>query len=195
MGVSKLSKNVIAYRIGHHSNEYPIFDSGGSIIYPGRWNRKNKVIYAASNYSLALLEKLVHCNTGLVPKNQQWIEITIPSATSYETITTYSFPDWNVEKETQKYGDEWLESKRTCIMFVPSIIARVENNILINDEHPEFGNIGASLHQPVVWDERLSIAFSNDGLIGETNYLSFIQRFNRWQQKHSSRRTSNKHFR
>jgi hypothetical protein len=32
---------------------------------------------------------------------------------------------------------------------VPSIVARVESNVLINPEHPEFGRITHGLHQPV----------------------------------------------
>jgi len=39
---------------------------------------------------------------------------------------------------------------------VPSIVARLDMNILINPDHPEFGNIAPpTLHMPVWWDERL----------------------------------------
>jgi RES domain-containing protein len=34
-------------------------------------------------------------------------------------------------------------------------VARIENNILINPEHPEFPRITHGLHQPVWWDLRL----------------------------------------
>lgn len=41
---------------------------------------------------------------------------------------------------------------------MPSVVARMDKNILINPEHPEFGRITVSLHQPVWWDERLFAA-------------------------------------
>jgi RES domain-containing protein len=155
VSASVLERIIKAYRIGEHSNRYPIFDDLGSKIVPGRWNNKYPVIYTASNYSLAMLEKLVHCNTGDIPEQQQWIEITIPNGVSYETVTLYSLKQWHNSKITRKFGDTWLKSQRSCILFVPSIISPTENNILINKSHPEFEQITTSINQPVVWDKRL----------------------------------------
>ena len=44
---------------------------------------------------------------------------------------------------------------RALILIVPSVVARLDNNILINPAHPEFRSVEASLHQPVFWDRRL----------------------------------------
>jgi RES domain-containing protein len=41
---------------------------------------------------------------------------------------------------------------------VPSIVARIEMNFLLNPQHPEFPMISTSLHQPVWWDKRLFAA-------------------------------------
>lgn len=160
MNASILDRTLKAYRIGIHSNCYPIFDGTGSKLYPGRWNENYLVIYSGSNYSLALLEKLVHSNTGDIPQHQQWIEITIPIGTSYETVTTYSLPNWKQSSVSKAFGDNWLKSKRSCILIVPSAIAPVENNILINESHESFSKIEISLNQPVIWDRRLF--FSGD---------------------------------
>lgn len=160
MNASILDRTLKAYRIGIHSNCYPIFDGTGSKLYPGRWNENYPVIYSGSNYSLALLEKLVHSNTGDIPQHQQWIEITIPVGTSYETVTTYSLPNWKQSSVSKAFGDNWLKSKRSCILIVPSAIAPVENNILINESHESFSKIEISLNQPVIWDRRLF--FSGD---------------------------------
>ncbi|MEO0012917.1 MAG: hypothetical protein RLZZ535_1306 [Cyanobacteriota bacterium] len=160
MNASILDRTLKAYRIGIHSNRYPIFDGTGSKLYPGHWNENYPVIYSGSNYSLALLEKLVHSNTGDIPQHQQWIEITIPVGTSYETVTTYSLPNWKQSSVSKAFGDNWLKSKRSCILIVPSAIAPVENNILINESHESFSKIEISLNQPVIWDRRLF--FSGD---------------------------------
>jgi RES domain-containing protein len=39
--------------------------------------------------------------------------------------------------------------------MVPSVATRIERNILMNQEHPDFGRIRASEALPVRWDERL----------------------------------------
>lgn len=156
MNASVLDRTVKAYRIGAANNKYPIFDGTGSIMYPGRWNTSRcRVIYAAEHYSTALLEKLVHSNTGKIPNNQQWIEITIPAGTTYEMVTTYSLAGWKDSNITKEFGDKWLEEKRSCILFVPSIVAPLDNNILINEFHPQFYTIEISLNRPVIWDKRL----------------------------------------
>ena len=95
------------------------------------------------------------CNTGKIPKNQQWIEITIPAGTTYEVVTTYSLTNWNDANVSKEFGDLWLTEKRSCILYVPSIIAPVDNNILINEFHPQFLDLSIGLNQPVIWDKRL----------------------------------------
>ena len=56
---------------------------------------------------------------------------------------------------SQEFADKWLLEKRSCILFVPSIVAPLVDNILINEFHPEFANLSTSLNQPVIWDRRL----------------------------------------
>jgi RES domain-containing protein len=59
------------------------------------------------------------------------------------------------------YGEQWHHQKRSLLLFVPSVVARLERNILINPDHPEFGRIAMpTLHTPVWWDARL---FSDTG--------------------------------
>jgi RES domain-containing protein len=38
---------------------------------------------------------------------------------------------------------------------IPSYVAWVERNIVLNPAHPEFPQVATSLHEPVWWDERL----------------------------------------
>ena len=159
MSASVLDRTVRAYRICAANNKYPLFDGMGSIFFPGRWNTAaNRVIYSAEHYSTAVLEKLVHSNTGKIPDNQQWIEITIQAGTTYEVVTTYNLSNWNNSDISKQFGDCWLAEKRSCILFVPSIVAPLDNNILINEFHPQFANLRTSLNHPVIWDKRLFLA-------------------------------------
>jgi RES domain-containing protein len=114
------------------------------------------MIYTSEHYSTAMLEKLVHGN-GRLPANQHFIEIKILPGVTYEVFSQPHHPDWDAEDclVAKAYGAEWLASKRSLILIVPSIAARMESNILINDAHPEAGKITHGLHQPIWWDKRL----------------------------------------
>ncbi|MBL8651390.1 MAG: hypothetical protein EKK31_05010 [Hyphomicrobiales bacterium] len=152
-----LDRTLTAYRIGDPAGAYPIFDAIGSTIAPGRWNTPGSpVIYAAEHFSTALLEKLVH-GSGRLPPNQHYIEITIPRGLSYEVFSPPSLPGWDAMPATvsKTFGEKWCLERRSAILIVPSVIARLDNNMLINPAHPEFSTIASGLHQPVYWDRRL----------------------------------------
>jgi RES domain-containing protein len=152
-----LDRTLTCYRIGDPAGAYPIFDATGSRLAPGRWNTDTTpVIYAAANYSTAMLEKLVH-GAGRLPPNQHYIAIIIPRGLTYEVLNTAALPGWDAADESvsQAYGSAWVREARSVILIVPSVVARVDDNVLINPAHPEFRHITTSLHQPVYWDRRL----------------------------------------
>ncbi len=66
-------------------------------------------------------------------------------------------PGWDAARPSasQTYGEAWQTSRRSLLLLVPSVVARMELNVLINPEHAEFPRITHSLHQPVWWDRRL----------------------------------------
>jgi RES domain-containing protein len=153
-----LDRVLICYRIGDPNGAYAIFDAAGSRLYPGRWNtRASPMIYASEHYSTALLEKLVH-GSGRLPPNQHYIEITIPNGVGYEVLDPASLPGWDDAgcAVSQAFGEAWQKSRRSLVLIVPSVVARLDSNILINPESPEFPRINrVSLHRPVWWDRRL----------------------------------------
>ena len=123
----------------------------------GRWHEAgDAVIYAAEHYSTALLEKLAHWN-GILPPNQHFIEVTIPAGTSYEVVTADILPDWFTTSgiAARRFGHQWYEEKRSAILLVPSVVARVERHVVINSRHADFNRLTAGLETPVWWDRRL----------------------------------------
>jgi RES domain-containing protein len=147
-----------AYRIA--DSRFPIFSGQGSAPYGVRWNSPgNAVIYAAETYAGALLECLAHTGIGSIPRHQAWIEITIPAGVTVETVDPSALRGWDDESLTisQAHGDEWFRSKRSCLLVVPSVVSRVENNVLIHTGHPQFRKIKCSAQKPVQWDERLFV--------------------------------------
>ena len=123
----------------------------------GRWHEAGaEVIYVSENYSTAMLEKLAYWN-GALPPNQHFIEITIPGGISYEVVTADTLPDWfkpNGEA-ARRFGREWYGEDRSAILIVPSVVAGMERNVVINRRHPHFHGLTIGLETPVWWDRRL----------------------------------------
>jgi RES domain-containing protein len=147
------------YRIGDPAGAYPIFDPTGSKIAPGRWNTPaSPMIYTSEHYSTAMLEKLVH-GSGMLPPNQHYIGILLQPGLSYEELDTAALPAWADPAPSfasKTYGEAWYQQQRSLLLFVPSVVARLEFNILINPSHPEFPSVQAPpRHHPVWWDTRL----------------------------------------
>ena len=157
MSVEKTDRVLTCYRIGDPDGTFPIYDAEGARVYPGRWNtHTSPIIYTSEHYSTAMLEKLVHANLVL-PANQHFIAITIPHGVSYEFFQTAAHSGWESRNETicKAFGQNWYDQKRSAILIVPAIPARLERNFLINPTHPDSGAITHALPEPVWWDERL----------------------------------------
>jgi RES domain-containing protein len=152
-----LDRTLISFRIGDPAGAHPIFDATGSSLAPGRWNTLGSpLIYSSEHYSTALLEKLVR-GSGRLPPSQHYVQITIPRGLSYEVFSPLSLPGWDSLPPTvsRQFGEQWSDQKRTLVLIAPSVVARLDNNIMINQAHAEFQLVEASLHQPVFWDRRL----------------------------------------
>jgi RES domain-containing protein len=151
-----LDRVVRCYRIGDPAGAYPIFDATGSKLFPGRWNTQTSpMLYTSEHYSTAMLEKLVH-GSGHLPPNQHFIEITIPNGATYEYVTPSHLPGWDEEtgNTSRAFGAQWQSEKRSLLLFVPSVVARLERNILINPDHLEFHQVTTGIAQPIWWDSR-----------------------------------------
>ena len=103
-----------------------------------------------------MLEKLVH-GSGQMPPNQHSVEITIPSGLSYEEVTFNGLTNWDNQdrKVSREFGEQWFITQRSLVLLVPSVVARMERNILINPFHPDFSSVTHGIAEPVRWDERL----------------------------------------
>jgi RES domain-containing protein len=144
-----------AFRIA--DGRHPIFDDSGAMLHGARWNSpRRRVIYAAETYAGALLEVLVHASGG-VPRNQVYIEIEIPASISIEEVNSHDVPGWDARsfEASRAFGDRWYGERRTAVLLVPSLVTRVERNIVVNQAHPDSVRIHFSQPMPVRWDARL----------------------------------------
>ncbi len=152
-----LDRVLTCYRIGDPNGEFPIYDARGSALYPGRWNTADvPVIYTAEHYSTAMLEKLIGGN-GRIPPNQHYIEITIPPGIAYEVVTKDHLSGWDTPDPSvsRTLGATWVREGRSAILLVPSYVARLDRNVIINPMHDDAKKITTSLAEPVWWDDRL----------------------------------------
>ena len=176
-----LAEAMRAYRIGDPQGSYPIWSTAGAERVSGRWHEAGaEVICASEHYSTALLEALAHWN-GVLPANQRFVEITIPRGTRYELVPNKrergrpalvegkmpslpgklasgdTVPNWfhRIGEASRRFGREWFAENRSAILIVPSLVARMENNVVINARHPDFGGLKVGPETPVLWDERL----------------------------------------
>ncbi|OAP40338.1 RES family NAD+ phosphorylase [Sinorhizobium americanum] len=157
MTAQVLDRTLSSFRIGDPNGAYPIFDATGSTIATGRWNAPGTpVIYTSEHYSTAVLEKLVH-GSGRLPPNQHYVQVTIPRGVTYEVFSTAAMAGWDSMPAvaSKEFGEAWCLQKRSALLIVPSVVARLDQNIIINPAHPDFPRITVSLHQPVYWDKRL----------------------------------------
>jgi RES domain-containing protein len=160
MTAQRLDRVLTAYRIGDPHGAFPIFDATGAKLYPGRWNTAaSPMIYASQHYATAMLEKLAN-GSGSLPPNQHFIEIVIPNGIPYELLEPASLPGWDAPTfgASSAFGAAWQGSKRSLLLIVPSVVARMEQNFLLNPEHRDFPRIAHGLHRPVWWDRRLFAA-------------------------------------
>jgi len=146
------------YRIA--DKRHPIWDGTGAALVGGRWNSPGRpAIYGALNYACAMLETLAHAGIGRVPGTQQFVIAEVPDDNALiERHGPASLPaGWDAEdsRVARVFGDDWLASRRTLVLVVPSVVARLEYNAVINPAHPDFSRLRVSVPAPVVWDQRL----------------------------------------
>jgi len=153
----RLDRTLACFRIGDPQGVFPIVNAEGSRLYPGRWNWPDTpVIYASEHYSTAMLEKLVH-GAGRLPPHQHYVRVTIPRGCTYEIATKDAVPGWDAADAgpSRDYGAAWVREQRSLILLVPSFVARLERNVVINPAHAEFSELETELPEPVWWDRRL----------------------------------------
>ncbi len=105
-----------------------------------------------------MLEILVHSNIGRIPTTHCYVTADVPEGLTVEYRDDSNLPDgWNSENSTvaRDFGDLWLKESRSAILIVPSVIAKLDKNALVNPVHPESKQLIVSEPQKIIWDKRL----------------------------------------
>jgi RES domain-containing protein len=129
------------------------FSGEGARLAGGRWNSPGRrVVYTSATTSLALLETLVHADLALHPHY-----VAIPVSFDSALVTRPPRDDlpatWRalpIPVEVQRIGDDWLESGRSSVLEVPSVIVPHESNFILDPTHPDFESV--AIGQPIRLD-------------------------------------------
>ena len=142
---SRLETVRYAYRIV--SSRYPPFDGAGAYRWGSRWvSPGRQVVHAAETYSLAVLENLVHWQSGTLPSDLVCVRITIPGDVGQELADEVD-PALLIAHDyraTRRVGDDWYERGASAVLWVPSVVSPYESNVLCNQRHADFSRIVVS---------------------------------------------------
>lgn len=128
--------------------------AGGRFNSPGR-----PVVYTSASLALAELEILVNLPTDRLLASYVAFRAHVPDP-HVMTLDRAALPEnWRKNPAPQSVralGDEWLRAKSTLALRVPSAVVPREHNVLINPEHPDFGDV--TIEGPVdpALDDRLT---------------------------------------
>ena len=156
--------SLVAWRIAADTPKYTADDmtGAGTKTTGGRWNEKDDaVVYCSGSCALAALETLVHLKAHGLPFNRYLVRIDIPDAllNASERVDPSNLPiGWDAEpagKVSIDLGTNWLRSRRSCLLLVPSVIVPEEYNVLINPGHPEVRAAKAVKVRRWLYDPRL----------------------------------------
>ena len=147
-----------AWRIVRRNHVATAFDGEAAKNAGGRWNSPGSaVIYTASSLPLAALEVLVHLpRESILPKF-----VSIPVDFDEGLVTELKVPlprDWRdypAPVSTMTIGDEWLRSKASPVLRVPSVIIPDESNFLLNPAHADFPKLAIGTPKDFWLDPRL----------------------------------------
>lgn len=142
------------------TGRHPVWSGEGARLFGQRWNPPGlAAIYTGTSFAICLLEILVHANRKLPPSAARAVEAVVPDDVSREEIDSIALPRWNDLHDTsvaQAFGRDWMRSRRTALLFVPSVVtAGRDTNVVVNPDHPDARRISIGPETAVALDRRL----------------------------------------
>jgi RES domain-containing protein len=137
----------------------PGLDGIGGTFADGRWHtRGERVVYFGASAAIVVLERLAHADADLLPDDLRLgrFEFSEPAVTTVVKDLAALSKDWvRNEIATQRIGADWLRSKSSCLLTVPSAILPEESNLVFNPLHPDAQRLKLSHERPFTFDPRL----------------------------------------
>ena len=140
-----------------HDRRFPALSGDGAARQGGRWNPPGvAVIYTSAAYEGTLLEALARAEIGRIPTGLFASRILLPPDAEVLTFDEAAHPDWRRRVFSHEVGREWVDSRRSLALVVPSLVARPwGRNVVLNPGHPDFARVRVAEVVDVRWDPRL----------------------------------------
>lgn len=138
------------------SGRYSPLDGEGARRAGGRWNSSGyAAVYTSESLALCLAESLVHI-PGPLPRTYLRFKIYSPDD-AIETLNITSMENrWEDNLlYTRSVGDEWLISRRSLALAVPSVVLPESTNVILNPLHPRSTELRITDERPFRFDARL----------------------------------------
>lgn len=147
---------MILWRISNHAN----LEGRGGLFASARWHTQGRpIVYLAETPSGALTEVLVHLelDPDNMPDSYKLLKLEAPDDLSLRRLKPSELPaNWKSNLlATRDIGDDWLASRATALLRVPSAIVPETFNVLLNPQHPETSKIQVVWHRKYPLDKRL----------------------------------------
>ncbi|HYL95975.1 MAG TPA: RES family NAD+ phosphorylase [Terriglobales bacterium] len=147
---------MLLWRISNHAT----LEGEGGLIASARWHTQGyPILYLSETPAGALVEVLVHLelDPAHLPRSYQLLKAEAPDDISLRAIGKAELAeDWTQHLlTTRTLGDEWLRSRVSALLRVPSAIVPETFNVLLNPRHPEAARIHIVSHRDYPWDKRL----------------------------------------
>ena len=117
------------------------------------------VVYAAGSRSLSALEFLVHVPMALAPEDLSIMEINIVETVGREAVNERQLPsnwrDYPAPEQLAEIGTNWIKSKSSLLLDIPSAVVNREMNTLINPLHEDIKKVRVVSVEKFSFDSRL----------------------------------------
>lgn len=147
------------YRLCKEKYSSGVLEGEGGRIAAGRWHSQGRpIVYCASSEALAVLEVRVHVGR-YVPSAPYVMHAIDVADTCIESLEADDLlAGWNAvpySTTSQRIGEEWLASRRTLALRVPSVHSGSDTSVLLNPEHADIRSVDVAARTPYAFDRRL----------------------------------------
>jgi RES domain-containing protein len=154
---------VTAWRITKRRHARNAFSGEGAREFGGRWNNPGTaVVYTAQSQSLAALEMLVHLDSSELLRKYVLIGVAFEESLIKPVALSGLPRHWRSDPappEIRSIGDEWVRTRSSVVLQVPSALVPGENNFLLNPEHQDFARLRFGKPLAFRFDSRLKGSF------------------------------------
>ena len=142
------------WRIAAETRSYSADDlsGAGAADHPGRWNDfGERVVYCAQTIAMAVLETAAHIDDTGLPLNRFLVRIDLTDeiwAQREELLPTNLRANWSAVpagRASVRVGSDWLRSRQSVVLLVPSVIVPEESIALINPRHADAAKVSAQV--------------------------------------------------